>query len=340
MSSVSPRSPPRSEQTSPRHLAVITPVFDDWASLSRLIADLDIVDADVEFSVLAIDDGSNERAAIDRPENGLHRIRSVEIITLACNMGHQRAIAIGLVEANHRKGFDAVLVMDADGEDRPADIPQLVAKAREQPGCIVYARRGRRPGLLAFRAWYECYKLIFRLLTGHTLNFGNFCLIPDERVGALVNNPSIWNNLASTLRRARLPLVGVPIDRGVRYAGRSKMSFVSLVMHGLSAMAVYGDIVMVRLLLGALTVGAVTICGIGWVLFEKLFTTTAIPGWATSAVGILTVILVQALMLLTIAVFNVMGARSLSAVIPNIDAPKYILARRQVMLRALDETVE
>jgi polyisoprenyl-phosphate glycosyltransferase len=98
--------------------------------------------------------------------------------------------------------------------------------------------------------------------------------------------------------------------------------------------------VMVRLLLGALAVGAITICGIGWVLFEKLFTTMAIPGWATSAVGILTIILVQTLMLLTIAVFNVMSARSLSAVIPSIDAPKYILARRQVMSWALDEPVQ
>jgi polyisoprenyl-phosphate glycosyltransferase len=181
---------------------------------------------------------------------------------------------------------------------------------------------------------------VFRLLTGSTLDFGNFCLIPNERVKALISNPSIWNNLASTLRRARLPLVGVPIDRGVRYAGRSKMSFVALVTHGLSAMAVYSDIVMVRLLLGALAVGAITIGGIGWVLFEKLFTTMAIPGWATSAVGILTIILVQALMLLTIAAFNVMGARSLSVVIPNIDAPKYILARRQMVLRTADETVE
>jgi polyisoprenyl-phosphate glycosyltransferase len=111
-------------------------------------------------------------------------------------------------------------------------------------------------------------------------------------------------------------------------------------MHGLSAMAVYSDIVMVRLLLGALAVGAITICGIGWVLFEKLFTTMAIPGWATSAVGILTIILVQALMLLTIAAFNVMGARSLAVVIPSIDAPKYILGRREVMSRALDETVK
>ena len=320
-------------------MAVATPVFDDWASLSRLLADLDNVEADVEFSVFVIDDGSNERAEINLPQAPLRRIRSVEIITLVCNMGHQRAIAIGLVEAGRRENFDALLVMDADGEDRPADIPRLVAKALQHPGCIVYARRGRRPGLLAFRIWYGCYKLAFRLLTGHTLDFGNFCLIPNERVRALINNPSIWNNLASTLRRARLPLVGVPIDRGVRYAGRSKMGFVGLVMHGLSAMAVYSDIVMVRLLLGALAIGAITICGIGWVLFEKLFTTMAIPGWATSAVGILTVVLVQALMLLTIAVFNVMGARSLAVVIPSVDAPKYILAR-QLVFAAPDETVE
>jgi hypothetical protein len=65
----------------------------------------------IEFSVLAIDDGSNERAAIDPPQIPLRRIRGVKIISLFCNMGHQRAIAIGLVEVGRRNNFDALLVL-------------------------------------------------------------------------------------------------------------------------------------------------------------------------------------------------------------------------------------
>lgn len=314
----------------PMHLAIVIPVFNDWASLSRLVADLDrvVLPGDVDFSLFVIDDGSSEPQILDCPTHALRRVRHIEIITLACNLGHQRAIAVGLVETYHRKKFDAVVVMDSDGEDRPADIARLMAEAARRPGHIVCAQRRRRPGLLVYRIWYGCYKFAFRLLTGARIDFGNFCLIPAARLEAVVSNPSIWSNLAGTLTRAHLPRSGLPIDRGQRYAGKSKMNFVALVMHGLSAMAVYSDIVMVRLLLASLAVSVMTGLGILYVVFEKLFTTFAIPGWATSAAGILAIIMVQALMLFTIAAFNMMSARTIKGVVPILDAPSFVLARR------------
>lgn len=205
------------------HLAIVIPVFNDWVSLSRLVADLDQValPGDVAFSLFVIDDGSSEPQVLDSPLHAFRRIRHIEVVTLACNLGHQRAIAVGLVEAYHRKKFDAVLVMDADGEDRPADIPRLMAEAARRPGHIVCAQRGRRPGLLVFSIWYRCYKFAFRLLTGARIDFGNFCLIPATRLEAVVSNSSIWSNLAGTLTRSHLPLASLPTDRGQRYAGIS-----------------------------------------------------------------------------------------------------------------------
>lgn len=167
-------------------------------------------------------------------------------------------------------------------------------------------------------------------MTGARIDFGNFCLIPASRLEALVSNSSIWSNLAGTLVRSRLPLASLPSDRGRRYAGKSKMNFVSLVMHGLSAMAVYSDIVMVRLLLMSLAVSAITAFGILYVVFEKLFTNLAIPGWATSAVGILAIIMVQALMMFTIAAFNMMSVRTIKGFIPLLDAPSFVRARRTI----------
>lgn len=101
-------------------------------------------------------------------------------------------------------------------------------------------------------------------------------------------------------------------------------------MHGLSAMAVYSDIIMVRLLLASLAVTAVAGLGILYVVIEKLFTSLAIPGWATSAAGILAIIMVQALMLFTIAAFNMMSVRTIKVVIPILDAPNFVLARRVI----------
>jgi hypothetical protein len=120
----------------------------------------------------------------------LHRIREIEIIGLACNLGHQRALAVGLVEVCGREGVDAVLVMDSDGEDRPVDIPRMLEEATRRPGHIIYAKRKRRPGLIVFPVWYAFYKAVFRLLTGARIDFGNFCLIPGEKVEALISNSS------------------------------------------------------------------------------------------------------------------------------------------------------
>jgi hypothetical protein len=309
------------------------PVFNDWTSVSQLVGALENMAAstDLQLSVFAVDDGSIEAKLIAYPLQTLNRIREVEIIDLICNLGHQRAIAVGLVEVYERKEFDAVLIMDSDGEDRPDDIPRLIDELRRKPQHIVCAQRRQRPGLFLFRAWYGCYKLIFRLLTGARIDFGNFCLIPSNRLEAIVSNSSLWNHLAATLARSRLPLARLALDRGRRYAGKSKMNFVSLVTHGLSAMAVYSDIVMVRLLLGTLVVSALTIFGIFWVSFIRLYTTMAIPGWATTAAGILFTILAQALMLFTIACFNIINARSARVVIPRLDALSFVSSRRKLL---------
>ena len=99
---------------------------------------------------------------------------------------HQRAIAVGLVELSNHGTFSTILVMDSDGEDRPADIPRLCAEAEIRPGHITCAQRMQRSGPVAFRLWYECYKLIFRLLTGAQIDFGNFCFIPGDKLQSLI----------------------------------------------------------------------------------------------------------------------------------------------------------
>jgi E3 ubiquitin-protein ligase DOA10 len=194
--------------------------------------------------------------------------------------------------------------------------------------------------LAVFRLWYACYKAIFRALTGSRIDFGNFCLIPKDKVKPLVSNSSIWNNLAGTLTRSRMPLARLPLDRGRRYAGKSNMNFVSLVMHGLSAMAVYTDIVMVRLMIGTLVLSAATVIGILCVVAVRVFTDLAIPGWATYVAGLLTVILMQAVLLFAISAFNVLGTRSLKVVIPRLDAENLVLRRRKIVPIAVAEAAE
>jgi hypothetical protein len=315
-----------------RHIAVVVPVYNDWASFYSLLLDMDaaLAAANATATVLAVDDGSSEQVDATHPVFGrLTAVRSIEIATLACNLGHQRAIAVGLVLVSKGEGL-AVIVMDSDGEDKPSDIPRLLAMADEHPHHIVCATRQRRSEGGAFRVGYQLYKLLFRCLTGVTINFGNFCLIPAAALSPLIFNPGIWNHLAATITRSRISFAGVPVTRGRRYFGRSKMHLVSLVSHGLSAISIYSESALVRILLALVALAILTACALVAVIAVRIFTEAAVPGWASIVGGSLLTLLLQAIAFSVFMAFFIHSGRSSPAVVPAFEADKFVLARTTV----------
>lgn len=315
------------ETGSPGVVAVVIPVLNDWVSLKGLIADLDKLPdlSGQRLDIVAVDDGSfppPTLANLAGEISGDGAVRSVRVIELAANLGHQRAIAAGLVAVAARSQHDAVLVMDADGEDRPEDAARLIKAANG--AAIVLALRSRRSEGPAFRLGYRIYQLLFRLLTGKTIRFGNFCLIPAQFLPALTHSPATWNNLAAAVMRSRLPTLDVPAPRGERYAGRSQMNFTSLATHGLSAISVYIDVMLIRIICAALAVSMLIVIAELTVVGLKLFTGLAIPGWA-SFIGVsLLVLLFQALMFASIGLFQFLSFRSMPTVVPALYAPQFI----------------
>src|SRR5258708_11154428 len=176
-------------------------------------------------------------------------LQAVGILQLRRNLGHQRAIAVGLVYVYEHIPCGAVVVMDADGEDRPADIHALLERFnQEQQRSIIFAARAKRLERPLFRFLYRVYRLVPLLLTGDPVRVGNFSIVPFESLGRLVVVPEIWNHYAAAVIRSRLRFQSITIARGQRTAGHSKMNFIALLLHGLSAFFVYGAIVGARLL--------------------------------------------------------------------------------------------
>ena len=319
-----------------RRVAILTPVLDDWACFAALLRDISAqyAGSDVEFHICAVDDGSAtafDPAAFTVPAAGC--IAGVEIIRLALNLGHQRAIAVGLCALAERSDIDAVIVIDGDGEDRPSDIAALLAAGREHPGDVVIARREKRSESAAFRLWYGLYKFSFHLLTGHSHNFGNFSLLPIAAVRRLVHMPELWNNLPASIMRSRLRRVAIPTVRGKRYEGRSRMNLVGLIVHGLSALSVHIDTIFVRVLLSAGVVALAAICGIVAVAVVRFTTDLAIPGWATSAAGLLVLVLLQTGVIVVASTLMMLAGRSTRPLIPIADARQFIAHRESHYLR-------
>jgi polyisoprenyl-phosphate glycosyltransferase len=309
-------------------LRVVIPVFNDWESLSILLKALDEVAMTSPYRlwVSAVDDGSTIAAdPVFSAVANLRALEHVEIVRLAVNVGHQRAIAIGLCLAAESGDGAPVLIMDSDGEDPPSAIPALLERAQgQQDFCIVAARRKRSENL-TFKASYVIYKSIFRLVTGKKISFGNFSLISAGYVSRLVMIPDLWNNLASAILRSRLPLEQLRIDRGRRYAGKSKMNFTSLIVHGFSAISVYAETIFVRLLLSTIVLVAVTVLATVTVLTLRLVAPEhASPGWATTVIFGTTIILVQALFTTLTSILALLNSRVQRLMVPIIDYKPYV----------------
>src|SRR5713101_8444085 len=115
-------------------LLVLIPTFNDWQSIEPLLRNIDVAALNLNWAcdVLMVDDGSTDPIdpALNSPS--YRGLRSVRILRLGRNLGHQRAIAIGLVYVQQQERPDAVLVMDGDGEDKPEDIPRLLGVLEKQ----------------------------------------------------------------------------------------------------------------------------------------------------------------------------------------------------------------
>ncbi len=271
----------------------LTPVFNDWESLNILISNLQEVAKNLELNikVVAINDGSTEQ----NTTTILNYDIDVKTINLKINIGHQRAIGVGLQYIyNEEQNYDYVVVMDSDGEDNPFQIKELLQKAeKENSRKVIFAQRNKRTESIVFKIGYFFYKAIFKFLTGQTINFGNYSIIPRDLLSKVVHQDNLWNHYSGGIIQAKIPYDKVLLDRGKRYKGQSKMNFNSLVLHGLSSISVYFDLLSIRIL--KISFYGISICllAVFYILYQKLFTENAIPGWASSLILIISSIILQ-----------------------------------------------
>ncbi len=317
-----------------RRVTIVIPVYNDWQSFFALVPLLDeaLAPLSLRVEIVAVDDGSEPCRLVDAARRlRLSRIAQISTLRLVCNVGHQRAIAIGLADVVRRRACDIVLVMDGDGEDRPDDVRRLLESvlADTRPGFTVGQRR-KRSESFRFKVSYNAYKVCFRILTGTTIDFGNFSAAGMATMTKLVYSPHCWNHYAAAVLRTGMPIRRVGTDRGRRLMGRSSMNFTSLILLGLSAMSVYGEVVFVRVLVAALACSAAALVAFIGIVGVRLLSALAIPGWTSILGAIFIVLLFQALAVSAGAAFQILGDRSRPLVVPALEAQHFILDREHI----------
>jgi polyisoprenyl-phosphate glycosyltransferase len=294
---------------------IVIPLFNDWEALGLL---LDKIRETVEpairqrFHFLIVDDCS----VTDYRQLPTDTGYGLSILRLWRNVGHQKAIALGLSYLADQPDVYTTIVMDSDGEDQPEDMPKLLKALDEKPGQIVFAHRAKRQESRLFKTFYLIYKNVFKMLTGKAITFGNFSVIPPNLLRKLSNVSEIWNNYPGGVIRSRLPYRSIPLERGVRLAGESKMNFVSLILHGLSAISVLMEATAVRIFLFCIITAAISSVAITIVVLLRFTDGWMIPGWASYIVFSLFIVILQAFLISLLLVFIVLTYRTQSHFIP------------------------
>jgi len=278
---------------------IFTPVYRDVRSfrilrerlLEVLAATPEAAAGEVRFVVI------DDTAGQDPEIAGLRDLGDVSVLQPPFNLGHQRALVYALRKTLPRiEDDDAVVTLDADGEDRPEDLPRLLAPLTSKPPAerrVVLALRTKRRESLGFKVFYRLFRLLFRSLTGATVRSGNFAAMPASIAKRALKHPTFDLSYSSAILALDLPVEYVPCERGERYEGSSKMTYGKLAMHGLRMLMPFTDRIAIRALAVFIFFGVLGVLLALIVVALKIFTSSSIPGWTSYiALGALIVSLV------------------------------------------------
>ena len=232
-----------------KKIIILIPVYNDWQSTSKLLEDinLNVKGLNQEFSIIIVNDASTDEQSIN--STNLENLSSIKIINMKENRGHARCIASGLKHIHEKEQYDYIIPMDGDGEDRPEEIKNFVENINFNPDKAIVGERVKRTEKLIFKICYKIHKALTFLSTGQSIKFGNYTCLPKSTVEKMINEKATWSSFSGALQKVEKDKVEVPSERGVRYFGPSKMSFLNLIKHSLSIISVFKINVLIRSIL-------------------------------------------------------------------------------------------
>jgi dolichol-phosphate mannosyltransferase len=285
-------------------ISVVAPVFNEHSTLPELHRRLtDVLGPLGPYEIVVVDDGSTDGswdALLDLAARDPH----LRLLRLSRNFGHQAALSAGLDAARG----EAIVLMDADLQDPPELIPQLVSKWREGFD-VVYAIRGEREGepRLRLASISLFYRLLYRITaTEIPQNAGDFRLLSRRAADAITAMPERARFLRGMTSWIGFRQTGVQYTREPRYAGESKYpprKLIRLALDGVTSFST-APIKLVTALGFALVVFCIGV--LAWTLYVRFFTSHHPQGW-TSVIAV--VLLLGGVQLLSIGVIGQYVAR-------------------------------
>jgi len=268
-------------------LSIVVPCYNEEAVLGELHRRLASVLEQVGDSVgeiVYVDDGSSDQTPqlLRQLQENYPRVR---VVSLSRNFGHQIAVTAGL---EHSSG-DAVVIIDADLQDPPEVIHEMIARWRDGYQ-VVYGLRAKRDGETTFKLWTAkiFYRLINRVAEVEIpLDVGDFRLMDRQVVDVLLAMPERDRFLRGMVSWIGFKQVAVIYDRAARHAGETKYPLIRMLRFAVDSVISF-SFAPLRL---AIWVGfaaiAAAIAGIVYALVIRIYTTTWVRGWASIFTAVL-----------------------------------------------------
>jgi len=268
-------------------LSIVVPCYNEEAVLlelhGRLVATLEHIE-DVSCEIVYTDDGSHDQTPdiLRQLQAGDSRVR---VVSLSRNFGHQIAVSAGL---EHASG-DAVVIIDADLQDPPEVVPEMLERWRDGYQ-VVYGLRAKRAGETTFKRWTAkaFYRLINKLSEIEIpIDVGDFRLLDRRVVDLLLAMPERDRFLRGMISWIGFKQVAVIYDRAPRSAGESKYPLMKMLRFAVDSVISF-SFVPLRL---AIWVGfgaiAASIAGIVYAFIIRLYTTNWVRGWTSIFTAVL-----------------------------------------------------
>lgn len=268
-------------------ISIIVPCYNEEQVIvetnRQLVATLQRLEG-IDFELIYVDDGSSDTTA-DLLREIQAQDSHTRIVRLSRNFGHQLAVSAGL---EHAAG-DAAVIIDADLQDPPEVIPEMIARWRDGYH-VVYGLRGQRPGETTFKLWTAkaFYRLINRISEIEIpLDVGDFRLLDRQVVDVLLAMPERDRFLRGMVSWIGFRQVGVLYDRAPRRAGQSKYPLMKMLRFAVDSVISFSFAPLRLAIWGGFIALGGSFAGIVYALAIRLYTKDWVKGWASIFTAVL-----------------------------------------------------
>ena len=277
-------------------LSVVVPMYDEEDVLPLFVERLQpVLDGlDVDYEVLAVDDGSRDATPVllERARRAWPQLR---VVRLRANSGHQAALSAGLLKA--RGAWIATL--DADLQDPPALLGEMLTKARDAGVDVVYALRSNRSNDSLFKRLTAgaYYRLMRRIVGAHIpAQAGDFRLMSRATVDAVNVLPEHHRVLRLVVPALGFPSTDVSYVREERAAGHTHYPLSKMIKLSVDSITGFSVAPLRLATWFGLGGAAFTVALLAFALLANLADKT-VPGWTSTFVAVAAVGAIQLLCL-------------------------------------------